>query len=161
MFECYIPPVWIMRLIVTFKCSMFECSLILRCSKVRVFGCSLARIFACLNVRWFSNVRLFNVRMFFNSSPKSMFVCSNVRRTWTNIRTLNTNVRCSVAPAAQHKFFVKINLIKAEQSLQSFSNFKKNPFFEQKFPWKILRTGPTKLCRFSLILTILKSDKVR
>ena len=39
--------------------------------------------------------------------------------------------------------------------------FKKILFFEQKFPWKILRTGPTKLCRFSRILSILKSDKVR
>ena len=44
----HIRPVRIMRLNVrvdTFKCSMFECSLIFKCSKVRVFGCSFVRMF--------------------------------------------------------------------------------------------------------------------
>jgi len=38
----------------TLKCSMFECSPIFKCSKVRMFGCSL--IFECSNVQC-SNVR--------------------------------------------------------------------------------------------------------
>ena len=40
---------------------------------------------------------MFNDRMFLNLFHKSVFACSNVRRTWTNIRTLNKNVQCSVA----------------------------------------------------------------
>ena len=47
---------------------------------------------------------MFNVRMFFNFFLKPMFACSNVRRTWTNIRTLNTNVHCSVTPGSDEKF---------------------------------------------------------
>ena len=87
----------------TLKCSMFECSPISKCSKVRMFanirmfGCSM---FECLLTFGCSKVRMFgNIRIFFNFFLKTMFACSNVRRTWTNIRTLNTNVHCSVAPA--------------------------------------------------------------
>ena len=40
---------------------------------------------------------MFDVRMFSNFCPKSVFPSSNVRRTWTNIRTFK-NIQCSVAP---------------------------------------------------------------
>ena len=61
--------------------SMFECSLIFKCSDVRIFICSVES--EC------SDVQYSNVLDFFHNS---VFVCSNVHRSWTNIRTLNKNV---------------------------------------------------------------------
>ena len=103
-----------------------------RCSNVRLFlnvrkfECSDVRMFACSNVQWFSNVRLFNVQMFFNSSPWSVFVCSNVRRTRTNIRTLNTNVRCSVAPALIFAVSEKMNRILQDPQVSCQPNLRKD-----------------------------------
>jgi len=58
MFECSV----MFAIFWTMKCSMFECSLISKCSKVRMFGCSL--IFECSGVQCslmfdFSKVRMF------------------------------------------------------------------------------------------------------